>query len=446
MWIFVNSIRPLLTIIDAFIEDGSNLDTKHELGFKRIESIQINNPDYWTLGYELIIKKDVKLPNFLRLIITSAFKISKHMEIIKLLGNFNKKGCIYENFLKNIVLICGYLVSPMPFENEETPVLIEELKGRTTFLDLNEWQFNKKQQKKKKAEHTVGGVQLVSIEHLIEDFLDPNRAERNEDVIGLNLEASIDEVLEKFLGQNLEWCSTILIENLLNKFHMIKYFEFIHSYYLYKSNEIMFVFSKKLFEIIKDYELYQESAILNSIFFNSANSVFATTSLMENFPFGFSSITMRYDELAATSVGALSSNMSSRLISKVGMDVDVKWPLNIILKPQDLIAYNRIFLFILQIKQAKFDLDNLNLFGKIFSILLTLWSYSNPFLFLEMDLKLFKKQSINPFGQRDIKLVAASSDSQPVDRASLDKMFQIRFKLIVFINNAHELICNQVRK
>jgi hypothetical protein len=63
-----------------------------------------------------------------------------------------------------------------------------------------------------------------------------------------------------------------------------------------------------------------------------------------------------------------------------------------------------------------------------------------------MDLKLFKKQSANPFGQRDTKPVAASSDGQPVDRASLDKMFQIRFKLIVFINNAHDLICNQVRK
>ncbi len=362
MWIFVHTIRPVLTIIDAFIEDGSNSDIKHELGFKRNENIKINNPEYWILGYELIIKQDVRIPNFLRTIISSAFKISKHMEIIKLLGNFNKKGCIYENFLKKIISICDYLVSSRNFQKEETQVSVGEHNRQSTLLDLNFKQLNKKY---KRTEPNIGIVQLVSIEHLVENYLNSDCTKKNEDVISLNIEASIDEVFENFLGQNLEWCSSILIENLLEKFHMIKYFEFIHSYYLYKSNEVMFVFSKKLFEIIKNYELYQESAILNSIFFNSANSASITSGLCEKSPFSFSSITMRYDESSVASTGSLLTNVSSRLISRVGMDVEVKWPLNIILKPQDLVSYNRIFLFILQIKQAKFDLDNLYLFGKI---------------------------------------------------------------------------------
>lgn len=34
MWVFVQTIRPFLTIIDSFIEEGINLDLKNELGFK----------------------------------------------------------------------------------------------------------------------------------------------------------------------------------------------------------------------------------------------------------------------------------------------------------------------------------------------------------------------------------------------------------------------------
>ena len=147
---------------------------------------------------------------------------------------------------------------------------------------------------------------------------------------------------------------------------MFKFFEFMHSYYLYKSNEIMFIFSKKLFDLIKNYELYQEDAILNNLFFNSANSLFTTSTLIQKSPFKASCVTLYYDD---TKPSVVNSNMSSRLISKIGINMNVKWPLNIIVKPSDLTSYNRIFLFILQIKQAKYDLDSLNLKGKLYFFL-----------------------------------------------------------------------------
>ncbi len=56
---------------------------------------------------------------------------------------------------------------------------------------------------------------------------------------------------------------------------------------------------------------------------------------------------------------------SSRLISKISLKMKVKWPLNIIIKPGDLDAYNKIFLFIMQIKQAKYELDSLDLKGTV---------------------------------------------------------------------------------
>ena len=152
---------------------------------------------------------------------------------------------------------------------------------------------------------------------------------------------------------------------------MYKYFEFIHSYYLYKSNETMFIFCKKLFDLIKNYELYQEDAILNNLFYNSANSVFTITTLAQKSPFSSGSVTFHYDATKAAGQTAINTNMSTRLINKVGINLNAKWPLNIIIKPSDMASYNRIFLFFLQIKQAKYDLDSLNLKGEFFFFLIS---------------------------------------------------------------------------
>ena len=91
--------------------------------------------------------------------------------------------------------------------------------------------------------------------------------------------------------------------------------------------------------------------------------------------------------------------------------MNVKWPLNIIIKPNDLDTYNMIFLFIMQLKQAKYELDSLDL--------------------KEMDLKSYLNK---------IKL----TNENQIDESSIKKAFSIRFKLMNFINNAHDLICNQV--
>lgn len=63
------------------------------------------------------------------------------------------------------------------------------------------------------------------------------------------------------------------------------------------------------------------------------------------------------------------------------------------------------------------------------------------------------KKPTNPFSHKyknkDPLNTVQPTDSQPdsneeVDLTTLKRMFLIRYKLINFINNAHDLICNQV--
>ena len=56
MWLFVRTIKPYLTLLNSFIQEGDSeiiKYTKYELGFKRNFNISIYDPQFWTHGYEV---------------------------------------------------------------------------------------------------------------------------------------------------------------------------------------------------------------------------------------------------------------------------------------------------------------------------------------------------------------------------------------------------------
>lgn len=103
----------------------------------------------------------------------------------------------------------------------------------------------------------------------------------------------------------------------------------------------------------------------------------------------------------------------TRLIGAIRLKVNVRWPLNIVISQPNLDAYNRLFLFMMQLKQVKYDLDSLRL--------------------QDMDLKRANQAS-------------NKNQMEQIDEGSVKKMLYLRFRLMNFMNNAHDLICNQVFK
>lgn len=54
----------------------------------------------------------------------------------------------------------------------------------------------------------------------------------------------------------------------------------------------------------------------------------------------------------------------TRLIGGIRVRVKINWPLNVVISQPNLDTYNRLFVFMMQLKQAKYDLDSLRLQGK----------------------------------------------------------------------------------
>ena len=276
------------------------------------------------------------------------------MEIIKLLDNFNKESKIFANFLNLCTTICPFLKDVC--QNQQNSIEIKNCVN-LTFLELNTQNL-----KDPTTQNNNENKQNTSVTNLIQIIFRQNiLSSYDTNIMKLNFEHSIDSLLNHFLTKNLKWCSNILIEKFFEKFHMIKFLEFMHSFYLHKSNEIMFIFGNKLFDAIKNYELYQEDAILNNFFYNSANSVFTTNDSFNKSQFDSNSITLHYDNSKVIENQSL--NLSSRLVLGISIRMNIKWPFNIIIKNSDVNSYNRLFLFIMQIKQTKHEIDNLSLKG-----------------------------------------------------------------------------------
>jgi gamma-tubulin complex component 5 len=405
MWLFIRTIKPYLTLLNSFIQEGDSeiiKYTKYELGFKRNFNISIYDPQFWTHGYEIDNKESFS--KFISIILTSAYKISKHMEIVKLLGNYTCESNIYDCFIENILIACPYLVKTKVNTFHINHQIIEE---QHTLLDINFKQLNNFSKINSITDiSSKMNVEINSIEILMNDYF--NNSSQNESIISLNIEKNIQDILNNSLLKNVEWSSSILIEKLFNKYQMFKFFDFLQSYYFFKSNEIMFLFGKSLFSLIKSNESYQEDAVLNSLFYSSSHSVFTTTALILKSPFSSNLVTFNYDD-DKTNITPI--NDKKRQIHSIKLKIKVIWPLNIIVQPHNLEAYNKIFLFIMQIKQAKYEICSLDL--------------------KDMDIKRYNN------GMK-------STNKIKLDEQLINRMFLIRFKLMNFLNSAHDLICNQV--
>lgn len=142
LWLFVRSLAPYLHLIDGFIHEGVLLDSRAELGFKRNPSVSISHLDYLKSGFDLLMPKSTtQLPSFIRIILSSSFKICKYMEVVKLLENINRDADVYDTFLERIRSLCPILIAK--HERIPTPETSVISTNSKTLLDINFSLLNK---------------------------------------------------------------------------------------------------------------------------------------------------------------------------------------------------------------------------------------------------------------------------------------------------------------
>jgi hypothetical protein len=373
-WLFVNLIAYYLKTIDKLLAKNIWTDYRHEFGFKRNPAIQINDTDFWKMSYEFLFSNKnyiQALPPFMRLIVTDAFKLCRYFDIIKLFTDkafeLNQDGTnIHERFIKSF----GNKLFTFPLlANEDDHRALALRNGQVenfeNLLDLN-FYFVKRFATDHNANNSIDSLTKFVQNTINQDFigigdmLNSNRLFPTD----FNIIFEIDSNLSCCLNPVLKTYSNLLMRSLTEKFHLFIHFELLHSFYLFKSNEVMFLFSKSLADLVKSNDVFEDDLILNKLFYRSIEAQSSYTTIDKNFNI-HKLFQVKYDKECARNMFMPTKSLESvnRLINGVSLKFSLKWPINFIIQIDDLNVYNRLFNAILQIKQVKYNLDGLEFKG-----------------------------------------------------------------------------------
>ena len=371
VWLFEKTLKFYLRTLDYLLKERVFIDTKAEFGFQHNKDVQIQDANYWTDGFKFLFKNlsyIQNFPRFMRILLISSFKLCKYIQII---GLFNQKTSelnldsgLCENFQKRFDNLFTFSHKNMNQEEISTTKL--DTASKIEYQNLLELNFKRIKMNLKEFENHKNDE--IEIETLFNATLD------DENLYKLNVEFEIDEFIASSLDKKVNLISNILIKNLINNYYLFNFIENLHSYALFKTNELMFLFSKNLFELIKIYESYQDEIILNKILYHSSSSLNTVTvnssSIMNklmNYQKLFK-IVYENDAKVCQIINQKSPSkqrvgISTRLVSGIKLKFYLNWPYNLIVKEEDVEIYNKFFILILQMKQTKYDLDSLDFKG-----------------------------------------------------------------------------------
>jgi hypothetical protein len=268
-----------------------------------------------------------------------------------------------KDFEKSFESIFKFLIR---IENEAEKSIMPLNEHKMTYSNLLELSFKRIKINSKELEIIKNDE--IEIENIF------NKSLEDDNLYKLNIELEIDNFISSSFNRIISNISNILIKNLINNYYLFNFIEHLHSYTLFKTNELMFLFSKNLFELIKKYETYQDEMILNKIFYNISSNYY---SVINNNKINKLLNSQKLFKIVYENDGDISQiinkkspakqcggiNISTRLISGIKLKFFLNWPYNLIIKESDIDVYNKYFILILQMKQVKYDLDSLDFKG-----------------------------------------------------------------------------------
>jgi hypothetical protein len=301
----------------------------------------------------------------MRIIILHGFKLCKYFEVIQLFeaepNRHNDAGTlIYESFLKNFGKLFKFPLST----NQHAQLSLHHADKYENLLDLN-FYFAK--------QCTLSKISAKDIDHVTASLANSEQiaigkfftlTQQLQTDFNINMSSEIDSNLTDCLNPVLKVYSNIFITNLIEKYHLFLHFELLNSFFLFKSNEVMFLFSKTLTDMVKVYDTFQDDLILNKLFYrciqaqSSYTAIDNKLNIQQLFYFKYSK-----DSTTNTFISTKDASLLNRLITGISLKFILKWPFNFVLQNDDLDVYNRFFNAILQIKQVKYNLDGLEFKG-----------------------------------------------------------------------------------
>ncbi|XP_022254247.1 gamma-tubulin complex component 5-like [Limulus polyphemus] len=428
--LFLHTCQPYMNYLEGIIsKNHSFTDPDEEFIICRSSMVSTDDEAFWEKALSVrdipnSLKKSLFLSPFLADVVTA----SKSMELLQRTGYkceiFKSKGSLYSRFLTNLIKCLEYAncqvqrTSNNQVANIETSS--EELKSRYKAEETNK-NVDEIDSLTSRFNYwlTWTGVENPFLWTNFQCLLKPcptnleSETKQNEwchkisvhSSVTLPLTHLIQDALRPLVEEECTKTCQCLIEVLKREYHLSYHLESIKNFFLMAAGDVMFSFCSEIFD-----RMSEEENILDPFFLNAAlEDALSWRELRESHRLN---VTINPDYVPQ-------KGSSLNILENIVLQYQVTWPVNVLLSSNSLQIYNQVFTFLLQIKCAKYLLDELR-----FSDL----NEKEP----EID------------SDEELTILTANTKPNIPHLQKIHGMIQLRIQILHFINSLHAYIMTEV--
>ncbi|KAL5014094.1 hypothetical protein ScPMuIL_008364 [Solemya velum] len=368
--LWLKTSKPYITFVDDWITNGVLIDPMKEFIVQRNETVKLLDENFWETAFTLHVSQSESpnrtssgpvetragqssqspsvecwAPKFLHPVMRDIILAGKSMEMLQNLGRladvvgkkddiFYRAKPLYDIFLQSLEESLGHIPQdhktrtveskPMVIFNQqiEKQMLMEGVYDpllQINFQTMFSWgnRGEPEPQQEKNAEKTAS---LQPLELILQRCLYP-------------------PVRLKYQNVCLK-----LVQILKEEYHLMEYLSMMKLFFLMEAGDTMLDFYTPIFDKIRLFEPWHNVSTVNLILHKA---------LEEHYPEERNRLTVEVDTENQTFRYPINSTDCMKLRYKV------PWPVNMIVSSRTQDIYNQIFNFLLQVKRAKYCLDEL---------------------------------------------------------------------------------------
>ncbi|XP_055996966.1 gamma-tubulin complex component 5-like isoform X2 [Ostrea edulis] len=435
--LWIQTTKPYIEVIDEWITNGNLVDPRSEFILKRNEGVKSLDESFWETAFTIHVPADSTLrdgiqksqhtvtdnsqskrgtqsvdksyasshwaPEFLEPVILEVVLAGKSMEMLQDLGKLadvcgvTREKSLYMSFLESLQALLG--TRPHDDFTEESP---PELSMYPEQID--------RQMKIKGIYDPLLKINFMDVFHSCNVRLQGPIDEEDQDSKMLNvLETErlhpINLVLRQCLYPHITHkysrVCTRLVQILKEEYHLMDYLAAMRHFFLMEAGDTMFDFYSPIFDKIRLNSHWRDISTVNLIL---------QEALQAHYPEETSRLYVSLEDLPK-------DRRPINITDCIELHFKVPWPVDVVISSKCQAIYNQIFTFLLQVKRAKYCLDELR------------------FCDLEKD--------ILPHNHSGTEFSRHLDEDMP-RKGRTHRMHVLRMRLTYFVNSLHNYIMTRI--